>query len=943
MPRQPFGDLLNPQSPAGRGNSSSRGRGGGGGRGRGGKAKQDYSDVPPIDYNAINRQTYKQIDGFAPSSFSGGRGSSSPSPFRGGGRGKPRGGASSPFTPSRNSPDIRPGNENNSGSATPHYGVGFGGGGRGRGRGAWNPIASAMRGRGTGRMRGIMGDLEAADLRNMMAPVFVKAGTLFTEDEPEGDPIQDSHLVRESGVQEVIDLTGSGIEQDDDALEDEFSIEPASETVVLAVAPIDVDAEIPATVIAHEETEVIVSGNESGTDLMLSRTMDEVCIADDVIEIDEEIVIIEQPLLATGPVEEEEAEEEAPLFYPIKSSLTRLITSAIIGEKESSEDEEEEEVIYAPRKYAKPEPISLPSHSAPSTSRATGQKGHQTGAHAQNYMSVPFNGRPVATKSEKSKMQGKTKQQKKKLNRKARQEERIRKTEGLPRIGDSDIDWGSDGPPAAARGAEDVDSSEEDVPAFAGLGSRIRRDEQAIMQDYVQNAFGKQVESDSDAAGTDGIDMDALARFAEGMKHPRHVTLDDVADQQKHQQEDEDEGWVDSSGSELSDEEEDSADAPPNMVEIAPGLFAEVPSGNVGGDSEEEVELELDDEEDSSDDEMTGVRWVEEDSEEDELDESPEDEIDKLFRGKRNAWASLTDDYIAQIQDVLDSEDVLASGSRKQRNKLFKSVHNGDFGDDWDLAPAPKGKKAKMKGVPKELQGQWEKDRQKKADKKRQRELDRLEAAMSLYPASKKGKGKGKKGKPRFGFDDSDSDEDMTPRRKKGIQPVTDMGSLNQEIRSFILDLGKTTMTLPPMEKFSRKRVHELAACYSLKSQSKGKGRGRFPILIKTSYSSLQVNEHKINNIVGSDTPGKFYKAKYGGNAGKGPQMPGGAGRSGQAVRHQEDDAVGRDASAIGSENVGHKLLSRMGWNQGDRIGLSGGLQAPIVAIVKTTKLGLGA
>lgn len=63
MPRQPFGDFLNPQSPAGRGNSSSRGRGGGGGRGRGGKAKQDYSDVPPIDYNAINRQTYKQIDG----------------------------------------------------------------------------------------------------------------------------------------------------------------------------------------------------------------------------------------------------------------------------------------------------------------------------------------------------------------------------------------------------------------------------------------------------------------------------------------------------------------------------------------------------------------------------------------------------------------------------------------------------------------------------------------------------------------------------------------------------------------------------------------------------------------------------------------------------------------------------------------------------------------
>jgi hypothetical protein len=526
-----------------------------------------------------------------------------------------------------------------------------------------------------------MGDLEASDLRNMMAPVFVKAGTLFTEDEPEGDPIEDSHLVRESGVREVIDLTGESLpfyhqprgtltrclgpasDDEGDGSDDQL-VEPAVETIVAAVAPIDVDAELPAAVVVQEDTEVFVSGNDSGTDLMLSRTMDEVCIADDVIEIDEEIVIVEQRHATSPPVEEEALEEEAPLFYVddgpsnMDTTADRILfdtvtTSAIIGERESSEEEEEEEVIYAPRKFAKPEPISLPSHSAPPTSRSADPKGHQASAkgQSQNFMAVAHNGRPVATKSDKSKMQGKTKQQKKKLNRKARQEGRIRKTEGLPRVGDSDIDWGSDGPPAAARGAEEVDSSDEDVPAFAGLGSRIRRDEQAIMQDYVQNAFGKQVDSDSEAAGTDGIDMDALARFAEGMKHPRHVTLDDVADQQKHQQEDEDEGWVDSSGSELSDDGEDSADAPLNMVEIAPGLFAEVPSGgDAAADSEEEVELELDDDEETSDDEMTGVRWVEEESDEGESEDSPEDEIDKLFRGKRNAWASLTDDYIAQIQ-----------------------------------------------------------------------------------------------------------------------------------------------------------------------------------------------------------------------------------------------------------------------------------------------------
>jgi hypothetical protein len=64
-----------------------------------------------------------------------------------------------------------------------------GGGGRGNGR-------------GTGRLRGVMADLESADRRNMMAPVFVRAGTLFTEESLKGDPIEDSVPVREDGDEE---------------------------------------------------------------------------------------------------------------------------------------------------------------------------------------------------------------------------------------------------------------------------------------------------------------------------------------------------------------------------------------------------------------------------------------------------------------------------------------------------------------------------------------------------------------------------------------------------------------------------------------------------------------------------------------------------------------------------------------------------------------------
>ena len=36
-------------------------------------------------------------------------------------------------------------------------------------------------------------------------------------------------------------------------------------------------------------------------------------------------------------------------------------------------------------------------------------------------------------------------------------------------------------------------------------------------------------------------------------------------------------------------------------------------------------------------------------------------------------------------------------------------------------------------------------------------------------------------------------------------------------------------------------------------------------------------------------------------------------------------------------------MLASMGWAEGDRIGKAGGLSAPLTAVIKNTKLGLGA
>ena len=47
-------------------------------------------------------------------------------------------------------------------------------------------------------------------------------------------------------------------------------------------------------------------------------------------------------------------------------------------------------------------------------------------------------------------------------------------------------------------------------------------------------------------------------------------------------------------------------------------------------------------------------------------------------------------------------------------------------------------------------------------------------------------------------------------------------------------------------------------------------------------------------------------------------------------------------APKIGETNVGFMMLASMGWSDGAAVGLSGGLDAPITAVIKKTKLGLG-
>ncbi|KAI8992915.1 hypothetical protein BD414DRAFT_437389 [Trametes punicea] len=530
------------------------------------------------------------------------------------------------------------------------------------------------------------------------------------------------------------------------------------------------------------------------------------------------------------------------------------------------------------------------------------------------------------------------------------------------RRGDSDINWGD----------SDEDDAVEELSAGVG-----------------------------DMEIDENISLSAMKSFVHSMstEGSKHVTMDDIADVERMREEDEEEqargtesleeeqengddagenlavGHVEQSESESESESED-AEIEAIMHAEEAGLIGEsegggAESGAAGKLQHSGVDAAMqraDAEDDEGEDD-------EDDEEDEEGEESSEDEetpqrgfqtrLERLRssagKGKGRAissysddssdeamsvqmtWADEDEDFFDSIevrpsllaslcrahvvQEILDAnQHILLSRDRSRKKQLFTAIRDGDFERDIYADMMAPAKRGKDKDVPLELREQWEKDRQKKAENKRKRALERMQIAADPL-AKHKG---GKKGhKAMLSAARAAQDVDLPNR-------ITDFVSLEQQIRRFLADIGgPRTMALPPADKETRKRIHELAGAFNLKSQSKGSGDGRYTTLVKTSKSGIGINEKKIRRILKQAT----YGAWEGPDTGKGK----GRAKVTSLASHREGEEVGKEAPKIGQSNIGFKMLAAMGWSDGDRIGLSGGLDAPLTAIMKKTKRGLGA
>lgn len=147
---------------------------------------------------------------------------------------------------------------------------------------------------------------------------------------------------------------------------------------------------------------------------------------------------------------------------------------------------------------------------------------------------------------------------------------------------------------------------------------------------------------------------------------------------------------------------------------------------------------------------------------------------------------------------------------------------------------------AERKDLPPELQEQWEKDRLKKAKRKSERELARLQAAFDPLVTKKAGKKSKKATIAAAKFDPSI----VIPRRS------LDMNWVEQQIRRFLVDQDKEDMTFPACDKGTRMKIHHLAPLFGLKSKSKDGALGRYTTLIKKKHSGRNIDEREVTRMM---------------------------------------------------------------------------------------------
>ncbi|RYP65247.1 hypothetical protein DL771_008411 [Monosporascus sp. 5C6A] len=267
-----------------------------------------------------------------------------------------------------------------------------------------------------------------------------------------------------------------------------------------------------------------------------------------------------------------------------------------------------------------------------------------------------------------------------------------------------------------------------------------------------------------------------------------------------------------------------------------------------------------------------------------------------------------------------------------QKNGQYPSATRmADAFDDLDLMDwhrpslnnfknGPKAFEASDSELEEAMNMAWQKDRLKKAEKKKAREELRSQGLL------------GRNANP----------DDLRVKYRGGMT----IDDLANELESFLIGT-RQQLSLPPFDKQARMTVHQLANKFKIKSQSAGKGNDRYTVLYR-SRATLPFEQAFFDREFARIKRTWFPRVDVDEEIVKQTRIHKRAeprkARGDHSLTYREGDIVGQHAAELGAENKGRTMLEKMGWSKGMALGTGDnkGIMVPITQVVKKTKAGLG-
>lgn len=161
--------------------------------------------------------------------------------------------------------------------------------------------------------------------------------------------------------------------------------------------------------------------------------------------------------------------------------------------------------------------------------------------------------------------------------------------------------------------------------------------------------------------------------------------------------------------------------------------------------------------------------------------------------------------------------------------------------------------------------------------------------------------------------------------------------NIKDECELFLLK-DRDRLSFPPLDPHGNNVILKMSHHFNLKGYREGAGKGTYVIVQKTrgteryspDYNRVHqlLRQRPVFYRVDVNRPGKTNTERV---------------KTKAKFHAKEGEVVGQDAPVIGSDNIGRKMLEKLGWSSGEGLGARGnkGIAEPLMARVKKSKSGL--